>query len=108
MAAGGCALPCEQDGLGLLAPTVSAISAAIPGSDLYLVPYNGAAAQAAVSTPILVQAVEQYVAECPNTPIMLIGYSLGGIIVTNAVCNGIPYEKNIIASIVSTIEPLCN
>lgn len=108
MAAGGCALPCTTDGLGLLSTTVAGISAAIPGSDLYLVPYDGAAAQAAVSTPLLVQAIEQYVQQCPNTPIALVGYSLGGIVVTNALCGALPYEKNIIASIVSSIPQFGN
>lgn len=101
MAAGGCHLPCTSDTLSFLSTTVAGITNEIPNSDLYLVPYDGSPKQAAVSGPLLNQAIAQYTQDCPKTPIVLVGYSLGGIIITNSLCGQVPYTSNIIASVVS-------
>ena len=99
MVAGGCLVPCQTE-IGLLETTIGNITSAYPGADQYLVPYNGAAQQAQVSTPLMVAAANAYSASCPNTPIVFVGYSLGGIVVMNTLCGGISANPNVIAAIV--------
>lgn len=103
MAAGGCHAPCPRDDLSLLSTLVGSITSKISDSDLYIVPYDGSEKQAAVSGPLLNQAIAQYTSDCPNTPIALVGYSLGGIIATNTLCGQVPYNPNIIAAVVSGV-----
>jgi len=100
MIAGGCLIPCSADVEGLLSTTIGNITAAYPGADQYIVPYNASAQQAQVSTPLMVAAANAYSASCPNTPIVFIGYSLGGIVVMNTLCGGISANPNVIAAIV--------
>lgn len=102
MIAGGCLIPCSSDVQGLLSTTVANITAAYPGADQYIVPYNNSTQQAAVSTPLMVAAANAYSASCPNTPIVFVGYSLGGIVVMNTLCGGInaTANPNVIAAIV--------
>jgi len=99
MVAGGCQVPCATDSLDLLATLVGNITAAIPGTDQYLVPYDSSPFQAKTSTPYMVAAAKQYAIDCPNTPIVFLGYSLGGIIVMNTLCGGLAYTPNVIGAI---------
>jgi len=99
MIAGGCLVPCATDELGLLETLVGNITAAFPGSDQYIVPYNSAPFQAKASTPFMVAAANDYAISCPNTPIVFIGYSLGGIILMNTLCGGIDYNPNVIGAV---------
>lgn len=101
MIAGGCALPCAYDEISLLETLVHNITAAFPDADQYIVPYDDSMYQAQVSTPLMVAAAEDYLVSCPNTPIVFIGYSLGGVVVMNTLCGQLPYASNVIASIVS-------
>jgi len=54
----------------------------------------------------MIKAANDYFQACPTTSIIFIGYSLGGIIVMNTLCNGglnRTYTPNIIAAIVSAV-----
>lgn len=53
------------------------------------------------ATPVMIQAAEDYVKACPTTPIVFLGYSVGGIAVMNTLCGGIPnIRRNVLTSIV--------
>ena len=67
--------------MNLLQTEMNGILAAIPGSDYWLTPYDNGATPAKNATPIMGKAIADYQISCPNTPIALIGYSLGGIVV---------------------------
>lgn len=99
MIAGGCGIPCSSDVPGFLLPLLDKISGAIPGSDRYYVPYNGSMLQGKVSTVLMIKAVNEFTAKCPKTPIIFLGYSLGGVVVMNTVCGGVPATTNVIAAI---------
>lgn len=102
MAAGGCAIPCPVDRGGILTSLISDITVAFPGSDLYYVPYNSSIKQGAIAAKLMVTATHQYVAQCPNTPIVYLGWSLGGVVVMSTVCGGVApqfMKKNVIAAI---------
>jgi len=103
MIGGGCMIPCPSDEAGLLSTLIGNITAAFPDADQYFVPYDGSQTQAAVSSPLMIAAANSYFASCPNTPVVFIGYSLGGIVVMNTLCGGInaTYTPNVIAAIVS-------
>jgi hypothetical protein len=106
MIAGGCSIPCSYDNPSLLGSLISKITDAWPGADQYIVPYNSDPQQAQQATPVMVKAANDYFLTCPNTPIVFIGYSLGGIIVMNTLCNGNlnrTFTSNVIAAIVSAI-----
>lgn len=50
----------------------------------------------------MMQAVKDYSTSCPNSAIVLIGYSLGGIVVMNTVCGGLPstlLNNNLLAAV---------
>lgn len=51
----------------------------------------------------MIAAANEYLVSCPNTPVVFIGYSLGGIVIMNTLCGGISYSPNVIAAIVRTI-----
>lgn len=87
---------------GALQSLINGIQSNITGSDYYLVPYNQSATPGKDASPVMMQAVKDYSANCPNTPIALIGYSLGGIVVMNTVCGGIPstlINNNVLAAV---------
>lgn len=91
MVAGGCAKPCTGgDTYGLLATLANNITAQIPGSDTWLIPYTGSATEAASDSPTMISTAETYMASCPKTPIVFLGYSLGGIVIMNTMCGGVP------------------
>lgn len=98
MAAGGKG---QTDVNSLLQPLVNNITSSFPGSDEWLVPYNGSATEGRQDTPIFIKAVGDYAAACPQTPIVMLGYSLGGVIVMNTLCGGISpsLTPNVIAAI---------
>lgn len=87
MIGGGCGSPCPSDQPGFLIFLINNVTAAIPGSDKYYVPYDNATAQAKASTPYMIAALNSYVAACPTTPVVFIGYSLGGIISKFVICS---------------------
>lgn len=90
----------NTDTNGLLQPLVNNITLTYPGSDEYIVPYNGSATEAKQDTPVMIQALNSYVAACPNTPVVFLGYSLGAVIVMNTLCGGVPAGiPNVIAAI---------
>lgn len=87
--------------LGLLSTLVSSIQTNITGSDYVIVPYDQSATPAIDATPVMQQYIAQYATSCPNTPIVLIGYSRGGIVVMNTLCQGLSptyLHKNVIAA----------
>ena len=50
------------------------------------------------ATPVMAQEIAQYQASCPNTPIALVGYSAGAIVVMNVLCAPTFPMTNIIAA----------
>lgn len=71
----------QYNGYGLLLSTVNAIKFAVPGSDNYSVPYtktpnpaliDGAVAQ---GVDLMTSNIQWFANGCPNTPIVLLGYS---------------------------------
>lgn len=107
MIGGGCNIPCPSDELGYLETTISNITAAFPGSDQYLVPYNNDPKQAQASTPLMIAAANDYFKSCPNTPVVFVGYSLGAVITMNTLCGGISasHAPNVLAAIVCHRPP---
>lgn len=102
MIAAGCAIPCVTHGYGFLDTLIGNVTAAFPGSTTYLTPYDNSTTQGRDSSITMIQEAEAHIAACPCTPLVFIGYSLGGIINMNTLCGGIPASaaKNVLASIV--------
>jgi len=83
---------------GLTQSFVNNVLGRIPNSDTISLNYQRfhTAAQASkVFVPevnqgvgALEQALANYTAACPNTPIVIHGYSEGGVVVTNTICGG--------------------
>lgn len=48
----------------------------------------------------MIQAANEFAAKCPNSPIIFVGYSLGGVVVMNTLCGGISPNKNVVSAIV--------
>lgn len=87
------------DNTGLLQPLVDNTASRYPGSDSWLTPYDGSQNPTGFATQQMTTHVREYNARCPGTPIALLGYSLGGVVVANTVCGGVPFPSNIIAAV---------
>lgn len=61
---------------GLLQPLINNIRAAIPGSTVKSIVYQKGTVIAATARVQVANAIKSYAASCPNTPIMLLGYSV--------------------------------
>jgi len=88
--AGGCAKPCTTGNTanGLMT-LVGNITSLVPGSAYWAVPYTGSSTEAASDSPGMVAQAVSYMKTCPKTPVVFLGYSLGGIIIMNTMCGGI-------------------
>ncbi|KAL1306128.1 hypothetical protein AAFC00_004242 [Neodothiora populina] len=81
----------EETGIGsLLAPVVAGIQEFLPGSDAVPVDYPATLIEygQSVGTGVsnATKLIEEYVASCPNSKIVLLGYSQGAQVVGDTVC----------------------
>ena len=99
----GCDLPCADHGTGRLVTLLSNISHTFPYSSQYIVHYDNTTSEESTAAKQMEKDVKTYVAACPKVPIVFAGYSLGGIVTMDTLCNiGSNYTKNVVAAIVST------
>lgn len=82
-------------GFGTAGPVVDAILAAFPGATSEVIDYPAAgdsdaayAASVQAGVQAVVGQVDGFVAACPATQVVLVGYSQGGQIMDDAVCGG--------------------
>ncbi|KAK4552076.1 carbohydrate esterase [Recurvomyces mirabilis] len=86
-------------GYGSSSTVVNYVLQAYPGSTAEAINYPACGGQsscggdsyaqsAAQGTNTVISVVNAYVAQCPNTQIVLVGYSQGGQIFDNAFCGG--------------------
>lgn len=84
-----------SNSFGLTATFVEAVMSDIPGSSNFSVNYNRTAAVNATGffipeceqgAPAFKQALMNYTAACPKTPVVIHGYSEGAVIVMNVLC----------------------
>ena len=85
----------------LLQSLVNSINSTYEGTTEYLPPYDGTATPGPAARAAMIAAVKDYAASCPDVPIVMIGYSFGGIMMMDTLCGGISsdYNANIIAAI---------
>lgn len=85
----------------LLQSLVNSINSTYPGTTEYLPPYDGTSMPGPAAQQAMEEAVIDYAASCPDVPIVMLGYSFGGIIMMDTLCGGISsdYNANIIAAV---------
>lgn len=88
---------------GLTVTFIQDVMGDIPDSSNFSINYNRTAAVNATGfyipdctrgTAVMLNAITSYAAACPNTPIVLHGYSLGACVVGNALCGASSYAFN--------------
>lgn len=100
----------EYRGYGLLASTMYAIKAQIPHSTNSSTVYPKNDTDISQATGIGADNLSQYIVDyhkkCPNTPLVLFGYSEGAIITMNTLCGGPsrnPYNSAYSPIIIATV-----
>lgn len=86
---------------GLLQSLVNSINSTFPHTTEFLPHYDGTATPGPAANVAFANAVKHYAASCPLVPIVMLGYSFGGVTMMDTLCGGISaqYTKNIIAAV---------
>lgn len=96
---------------GRLQSLINLLKTAIPGTTVLSLTYDGTDNEVNTARVEEVNAITAYAASCPSTPIMLLGYSLGGIITLNSLCGASatgqdpsdPLDSTYSAQIIATV-----
>ena len=102
----------EDAGFGSTGTVVTSILAAIPGSGSVAVDYPASAIDPLYPSSVidginaLITLVTDYESACPGSEIVLVGFSQGGNVITDALAGGVDKPTPLSASAIASSEPL--